>query len=64
MATILRLTQLKSNEPIRVNFDNVAYYHAKGEHTEIFFLSPRFHEIRITVKESLQTVDGLLGLTE
>ena len=62
MATILRLTKLKSEEPIRVNIDNVAYYIAKGEHTEIFFLSPRFHEIKITVKESLKLVDGLLGV--
>lgn len=59
---ILRLTKPKNDEPIRVNFDNVAYYSAKGEHTEIFFLSPRFHEITITVKESLKTVDGLLGI--
>jgi len=26
MATILRLTKPKTDEPVRVNFDNVAYY--------------------------------------
>ncbi len=62
MATILKLTKVKSDELIRVNFDNVAYYHAKGEHTVIAFLTPRFYENTITVKESLKTVDGLLGI--
>ena len=62
MATILRLTKIKKDEPIRVNFDLVAYYNAKGEHTEITFISPRFHEHTITVKESLEVVDKLLGI--
>ncbi len=62
MATILRLTKLKAEEPVRVNFDNVAFYKAKGEHTEITFVSPRYHEHTITVKESLVQVDRLLGI--
>jgi len=62
MATILRLTKFKSDEPIRVNFDNVAFYKGKGEHTEITFISPRFHEHTLTVKESLAQVDRLLGI--
>jgi len=41
---ILRLTKLKSNEPVRVNFDNVAFYKAKGENTEITLVSPNYHE--------------------
>ncbi|GGH00514.1 hypothetical protein GCM10007415_40600 [Parapedobacter pyrenivorans] len=62
MATILRLTKLKGEEPVRVNFDNVAYYKAKGEHTEILFVAPRYYENTITVKESLAQVDRLLGI--
>lgn len=59
---IIRLTKLKSDEPVRVNFDNVAYYKAKGENTEIVFVSPRYHEHTLTVKESLEKVDKLLGI--
>lgn len=62
MATMLRLTKLKKEEPVRVNFDNVAFYNAKGEHTEITFVSPRFHEHTLTIKESLAQVDRLLGI--
>ena len=62
MATILRLTKMKAEEPVRVNFDNVAFYHRKGEHTLITFVSPRFHEHTLTVKESIEQVDKLLGI--
>ncbi|GGC48310.1 hypothetical protein GCM10011386_45660 [Parapedobacter defluvii] len=62
MATILRLTKLKSGEPVRINFDNVAYYKVKGEHTEIIFVSPKYHEHTLLVKESLEQVDRLLGI--
>lgn len=59
---ILRLTKLKKDEPVRVNFDNVTYYYAKGEHTVLVFLAPKYYENTITVKESLQQVDRLLGI--
>lgn len=62
MATILRLTLAKTGEPVRVNFDNVAFYQTKAEHTEITFVSPRFHEHTIKVKESLEVIDRLLGI--
>ncbi|WP_257667281.1 hypothetical protein [Parapedobacter tibetensis] len=62
MATILRLATVKKDEPVRVNFDNVAFYRAKAAHTEITFVSPRFHEHTITVKESLEVIDKLLGV--
>ena len=62
MATILRLTKVKKDEPIRVNFDLVAHYHAKGEHTEIMFLGQLHQQDRLTVKESLEVVDRLLGI--
>lgn len=39
MAAILRLAGLKVEEPVRVNFDNLAFYKAKGEHIEITFVS-------------------------
>jgi hypothetical protein len=50
MATILRLTKLKKEEPVRVNFDNVAYYYAKGEHAVIVFVSPNHYEQTLVVK--------------
>ncbi len=62
MATILRLTKIKKDEPVRVNFDNVAYYYAKGEGTLIFFVSPNHYEQTVVVKESLMQVDKLLGI--
>lgn len=62
MATILRLTKLKKEEPVRVNFDNVAYYYAKREHTEIVFVSPNYYEQTLVVKETLEQVDRLLGI--
>ncbi|MBK1442675.1 hypothetical protein JHJ32_21930 [Parapedobacter sp. ISTM3] len=51
---------MKAEESVRVNFDNVAFYKAKGEHTEITFVSPKYHEHMLTVKESLEQVDRLL----
>lgn len=62
MATILRLTTVKKDEPIRVNFDLVTYYNAKSEHTEIVFLGQLHQQARLTVKESLEVVDRLLGI--
>ncbi|SEL40590.1 hypothetical protein [Parapedobacter koreensis] len=62
MAAILRLTKLKAEEPIRVNFDNVAYYYGKGAHTVIVFPAPKYYEHTLTVKESLEQVDRLLGI--
>ena len=59
---ILRLTKLKKDEPVRVNFDNVAYYYTKGENTVIVFVSPNHYEQTLAIKESLKTVDGLLGI--
>lgn len=62
MATILRLTKIKKDEPVRVNFDNVAYYYANGEGTLIVFVSPNHYEQTVVVKESLMQVDKLLGI--
>ncbi len=62
MATILRLTKIKKGEPIRVNFDNVAYYYVKGEGTLIVFTSPNHYEQTVVVKETIEQVDRLLGI--
>ncbi len=63
MATILRLTKAKSGEPIRVNFDNVAYYHTnKAGNTVVEFLTPKYYENSLTVQETLAQVDRLLGI--
>lgn len=62
MATILKLTKLKKDEPVRVNFDNVAYYYAKREHTAIVFVSPNYYEQTLVVKEALEQVDRLLEI--
>jgi len=59
---MLKLTTLKSEEPVRVNVDNVAYYKAKGQHTEIVFVSPKYHEHTLVVKESVAQIDRLLGI--
>ncbi len=61
MATIIRLTKLKGNESIRVNFDNVIFYLAKGDNTVISFLAPKYYEHTLTVRESVEEVDRLLG---
>ncbi|MFB2121070.1 hypothetical protein [Parapedobacter sp. 2B3] len=62
MAKILRLTKPKKDEPVRVNFDNVAYYYAKGQTTVIVFVSPNHYEQTVTVKETIEQVDRLLGI--
>jgi len=62
MAMILRLTKPKKDEPVRVNFDNVAYYRTRGEYTEIVFVSPNHYEQTVVVKETLEQVDRLLGI--
>jgi len=62
MATILRLTKPKKDEPVRINFDNVAYYRLKGEYTEIVFVSPNHYEQTLVVKETIEQVDRLLGI--
>ncbi|MGV3762023.1 hypothetical protein [Parapedobacter sp.] len=62
MAQILRLTKPKNDEPVRVNFDNVAYYYAEGETTVIVFVSPNHYEQTVVVKETMAQVDRLLGI--
>lgn len=62
MAKILRLTKPKNGEPLRVNFDNVAYYRSKRGKTEIVFVSPNYYEQTVVVKETIEQVDGLLGI--
>ena len=62
MRTILRLTKPKKDEPVRINFDNVAYYRPKGEYTEIVFVSPNHYEQTLVVKETIEQVDRLLGI--
>lgn len=62
MATILRLTKAKKEVPVRINFDLVSHYYEKGEYTEIMFLGERFNQERLTVKESMQVIDRLLGI--
>ena len=62
MATIIKLTKVKKDEPVRVNFDNAAYYRQKGQGTEIVFLSPNYYEQKVLVKETVEEVDRLLGI--
>jgi len=62
MATIVKLTKAKKGEPVRVNFDNVAYYYAKGESTVVVFNSPNHYEQTVVVKETITQVDRLLGI--
>lgn len=62
MGTILRLTKPKKDEPVRINFDNVAYYRPRGEYTEIVFVSPNHYEQTLVVKETIEQVDRLLGI--
>ena len=62
MATVIKLTKVTEEEPLRVNFDKVAYYGSKGENTEIVFASPDQYEQRIVVEETLEQVDMLLGV--
>jgi len=62
MARILRLTKPKNDEPVRVNFDNVAYYRPRREYTEIVFVSPNHYEQTVVVKETVEQVDRLLGI--
>lgn len=45
-----------------MNFDNVAYYYAKGQTTVIVFVSPNHYEQTVTVKETIEQVDRLLGI--
>lgn len=63
MATIIRLTKPKKDEPVRINFDNVAYYYAKGEGAVIVFVSPNHYEQTLVVKETGEQVeDRSLGI--
>lgn len=62
MALILKLTRPKNDEPVRVNFENVAYYRSRREYTEIVFVSPNHYEQTMIVKETMQQVDRLLGI--
>lgn len=62
MATILKLTKAKKGEPVRVNFDNVAYYYAKGDSTVIVFATPNHYEQTVVVKETIAQIDRLLGI--
>ena len=62
MATIIKLTKVKRDEAVRVNFDTAAYYRRKGKGTEIVFMSPNYYEQKVHVKETLEEVDRLLGI--
>ena len=62
MATIIKLTKVKGDEPVRVNFDTAAYYRRKRKGTEIVFMSPNYYEQKVYVKETLEEVDKLLGV--
>lgn len=59
---ILRLTEAKTGKPIRVNFDNVAYYQPKDSKTLISFMAPKYYVQTILVAESVDDIDRLLGL--
>ncbi|MFC7526882.1 hypothetical protein ACFQRK_23195 [Parapedobacter sp. GCM10030251] len=41
---------IKDEEAVRVNFDNVVYYHAKGEQMTFTFLAPKYHKEMLTLK--------------
>lgn len=56
------MTKPKKDKPVRINFDNVAYYRQRGEYTEIVFVSPNHYEQTLVVKETLEQVDRLLGI--
>lgn len=60
MATILKLTFLKKETPVRVNFELVTHYHATSNGTEILFLGDRYNQERIKVKETPEEIDKLL----
>lgn len=62
MATILKLTIVKKETPLRVNFDLETHYYEKNEGTEIMFLGERFHQERVKVKETPEEIDRLLGI--
>jgi len=61
MATILKLTIVKKETPVRVNFDLVTHYHATSNGTEILFLGDRFNQERVKVKETPEEIDRALG---
>lgn len=61
MATILKLTNVKKDVPVRVNFDLVTHYHPTSKGTEILFLGERYNQERVTVKETPEEIDRLLG---
>lgn len=61
MATILKLTIVKKETPLRVNFDLVTHYHGTSNGTEILFLGERYHQERVKVKETPEEIDRLLG---
>lgn len=61
MVTIIKLTNVKKDVAVRINFDLVTHYYEKNYGTEIIFLGERYHQERITVKETPEQIDRLLG---
>lgn len=61
MATIIKLTTIKEQTPVWINFDLVTNFHPTNNGTEVMFLGQRFHQHRIKVKETPEQISRLLG---
>lgn len=61
---ILKLTLADDGEPIRVNFDNVAYYFRDDDqgYTTIIFAPKGDSGLSINVAEDLSFIDSSLGI--
>lgn len=50
--------------PMRINFNNVAFFRPNGEHkTYIYFASPQNERMYINIEASFDEIDHLLELT-